>query len=442
MTSLLILLLSFSDLSLSSPPSLACDRLSDLSCAAGSYSDGTGSVPSERELIQRRDQSQAEGRAFLESKFREALANPDNLYFREIAKNAMGLTAYPQCSSTVPADIASCNANLLEGLVTLGETVSMGSTSSRLGDLESVQALVRNNVFSSITGELQDKIDKQYPIHPTSKRIQTKIFPQVKDLLVKQLEEFTMPQAQKDLIISKLKSVTFDGADCAGESDNPTDDLFFPNAFYNPQSNTFKYCSGMILKASSEFTIASIIAHELSHSIDPCRVSMGLGRSQPLGAQNGATQAEVDNQSPYRDLITCLRDPASIGARSTLPPQVRAASLCEDQIGESFCDWMAAQVLPGYISKNHPNLTRDQYINGYANAYRPICRTTVNPSAPPSLHPLTIDRVDKIILTNPQVRAHMGCPTEHGSFRYCPPNAPPAGTDERLEAQPQGEVEQ
>ena len=101
-----------------------------------------------------------------------------------------------------------------------------------------------------------------------------------------------------------------------------------------------------------------------------------------------------------------------------------APTFCEeDQIGESFCDWMAAEVLPVYMAENH-KLTTDQYRNGYANVFRLV--GDIQPDKPSNIknrvkdvHPAKADRINKILLTNPKVRGQMGCPPQHPDYIYC-----------------------
>jgi hypothetical protein len=109
------------------------------------------------------------------------------------------------------------------------------------------------------------------------------------------------------------------------------------------------------------------------------------------------------------------------GTPPTGPP---ASPFCTgDQIGESVSDWLASEVLPEYIAKHHPKLTRDQYRTGYSNAFRGDCNNAnpMPPFHPPGdPHPPNSERVNKIILANPQVRRQMGCaPADPEKARHC-----------------------
>ncbi len=170
---------------------------------------------------------------------------------------------------------------------------------------------------------------------------------------------------------------------------------------------------------------------------------------------------KMEQEYPVKNVIQCLRDPRSIGARNfslqnqgnclgctangmtgMLPPAIEPtaagfgmggsnfgamppaeaaakANFCEDdQIGESFSDWLAAEVLPTYMERNH-KLTTDQYRNGYANAKRLFCGIEREGQAGRAVHPPVEGRINKIILANPKIRAQMGCPATHTGAIYC-----------------------
>jgi hypothetical protein len=103
-------------------------------------------------------------------------------------------------------------------------------------------------------------------------------------------------------------------------------------------------------------------------------------------------------------------------------PQLEAFCT-NDQIGESFSDWAAAEVLPRYLKAKHPDLTRDQFRYGYSNVFRGMCSNVTPPPAGGfgmDPHPETKDRVNRIILASPLVREQMGCSNDPvPAPRYC-----------------------
>lgn len=111
----------------------------------------------------------------------------------------------------------------------------------------------------------------------------------------------------------------------------------------------------------------------------------------------------------------------SVGGAVT---KMKNPSFCdEDQIGESFSDWMAAEVLPEYISKNH-SLTPEQYQLGYANARRLLCKVEKDEdkNRGRAVHPQIDERINRIIMVNPKIRSQMGCAPTHANIAYCDAN--------------------
>ncbi len=105
-------------------------------------------------------------------------------------------------------------------------------------------------------------------------------------------------------------------------------------------------------------------------------------------------------------------------------PRAGRSIFCgDDQIGESFADWVSAEILPEYMSQYHPELTAEKNELGYANVFRGHC-DNLTPSVDLSLvkfdvHPPLKARVNKILLANPKVRKQMGCPVEMAGATYC-----------------------
>ncbi len=410
-----------------------CDSLSDLACAPGKFSDGTGTVPSESEVRHARSQYEQSARKHLSMEFTSLINNPDNSFFKESAKQAFGLTDFPACTGSSTKDKSDCDQNIIEGLTNLGENNILETKVDRLGDLESLDFIRRNHMFTSVLDKVTANAEKQLGTEPIKKKIQNTVFPGIKNALITKINSWPLDTKQKQLMISKIKSIRFEGSKCSSFGSN-IKSLLKPNAYYNASANTFSYCAGMISESSSDFTLAMIVAHELAHSIDPCNLSNSLNKIMGNSEVEGSVDV-LDQQSPYANVISCLRDKASIGAKNFAEPPVQESqsntygdpsppskettrvSFCDlDQIGESFSDWVGAEILPEYIRAQH-KLTKNQYINGYANAFRPLCKSFTDVDMVTE-HPRSQERIDKIIISNPKVRKDMGCPPE-GKFVYC-----------------------
>lgn len=470
-----ILLFSVSSFADVSP---LCNDLARFACAPGSYKDGTGEIKSESEISRFMSSYADKSRTALHDRFQKLLSSPENSYFKDVAIAGLGLKNSPQCSSTSAEDVLACRENLIDGLTTIAQKQALGPLMPRTGlerqgNLKDLDYIIQNNSYQKVIQELNDQVQKDLGNPEMTKRIQENIFPKIKELIVARLKQLSIPDEQRNLMINKLSSISFEGTTCEelgggrrGRSNGEVvSSLLVPNAFYDPQRNIFKLCSGYLLQSTSEFQIATTIAHELSHSIDPCNVAQGPA---DMGFKYSTDQdlKKMESEYPIRNVIQCLRDKRSIGARSSetgdedlgsggmmgmygtgangfpepssyekrttvrrMSPASREpkkASFCDgDQIGESFSDWMAVEVLPTYMEKNY-KLTTEQYRNGYANARRLIC--SVQPEGMGNFggepHPPIENRINKIILVNPKVRAQMGCPQKHPTNVYCDSEKP------------------
>lgn len=108
------------------------------------------------------------------------------------------------------------------------------------------------------------------------------------------------------------------------------------------------------------------------------------------------------------------------------PPQQQPAppeeySFCKgDQIGESVADWFGDDILVDYISSNYPNLTQTQWQHGVSNVFRQVCDPgSTKDTMAFDEHPDTKDRINRLLLVNPQVRQKLGCQKPHTKFIYC-----------------------
>lgn len=439
-----------------------CSDLARFACAPGSYKDGTGEIKSESEISKFMSAYAEESRTILRDRFQKILSGSENSYFKDVAIAGLGLKNSPRCTSTASDDVASCRETLIDGLTTIAQKQALGPLMpqtglARAGNLRDLEYITQNSAYQKVIRELNNRVQKELGNPEMSKKIQDKVFPKIKELIVARLKQLSIPDVQRNLMISKLNSISFEGTSCeefGGKNSRSNAEvvssLLVPNAFYDPSRNTFKLCSGYLLQSTSEFQIATTIAHELTHSIDPCYIARG---PEDMGFKYSNSQdlKKMESEYPIKNIIQCLRDSRSVGAQSSglaspgVPVKtgpygatidadgysaggsgmqnqpVVKKSFCEgDQIGESVADWMAVEVLPKYIAENF-KLTTEQYRIGYANARRLICRLDREDTNHFGFdeHPTTENRINKIILVNPKVRAQMGCPEKHPEFIYC-----------------------
>lgn len=465
------------------PPSPLCSDLAKFTCAPGDYDDGTGvsrSGEARQDIV---DQVKQSSRTRLQANYLSALRLPENSYFREAAKAATGLSAAPDCARPTPR----CDEVLAQGLsqfslkrlfpppqmggMIIGGYTPMGMPGASLKDID---FLLNDRTFLELERAESARIRAAVVDEDMNNKIKNDLFPEVQKQITNIINERITDPGVKSYLAMKISSIRFEGTDCGdmggafSPQDSSINSLLIPNAFYNPQTNTFKYCNGFLMTDRSEFKIISVIAHELGHSIDPCNIARGP--STVAFQYKGVDLEAKEGEYPFTGVISCLRSPQSVEARrpqvyvpmgqspypmpggpfpggpfpptggesgggvgqppAPMPtfPQNQSNTFGDafctgDQIGESYSDWLASEVLPRYMNAKHPNLSQDQFRNGYSNVFRGMCNN-LEP-APIGMmgmdpHPPVPARINRIILAHPEVRRHMGCQSDSAPApRYC-----------------------
>jgi hypothetical protein len=453
----LIVLLLLPTFSWAADPSPLCENLSRFACSPGTQKDGTGTIYGEEEVQARMDNVTAKVRKKIRERLKEEFAKPENSYFKQVAIASLGMKNSPECNS--PSGQAVCEKNLVEGTSALMEKYSLKPLKTNVlakkGNLKEMGQLYYQDTFQKVMEEVGQILKSELSSPAQEKKIGEKIFPATRALIVKKLQSLPIEDKQKKLMIEKVQNIRFTGTECtklSPEGRPGLHSLLVPNAYYSPEANTFTYCNGFNILGDSEFAIVHTIAHELGHSIDPCNIARAPA---DLGFKYSPKKdrATHEKEYPIPNLISCLRSEKSVMAQpkpeavpvgqlypgtpgvgmGMAPPQTSAAAnknespFCEgDQIGESFSDWLATEVLPDYIESNY-KLTPEQYQIGYSNTFRATCdvsETETSQATAPDVHPDDDKRIDRIILVHPKVRAQMKCPPKHSEGIYCDPQQP------------------
>ncbi|MGZ3727080.1 MAG: hypothetical protein ACXVBD_14855 [Pseudobdellovibrio sp.] len=373
------------------------------------------------------------------------------------------------------------------------KSILPGSVTNRTANLEDLAYVTRDQFFTEIVKNVGSKMEKDLIDKAQVDKIKNQIFPDVKKMIIQRLSELNLPPEQLASIKTKINAIKFEGAYCGPTKETEKNDfisnLLTNNADYNVATNSIRMCAGLLLQSTSAFGIVNILAHEISHSFDPCSLDYGP-QDADFHYTNRNDLDKSQQEFPLSKVVQCLRSPSSVGARNfqledniqalqemererqlaaqqmqiyqqqggaspysvsgtmgsggygvplpaggygTYPamggtvsaePPTKPVTFCDkDQITESFADWMSAETLPRYMKKNY-NLTADQYKTGYSNAFRSICFVYADPDSARNTskdeHPLTEDRINKIFLSNPQIRSQMGCGnTENKNAVYC-----------------------
>lgn len=453
-----------------------CDDIHRLSCAPGVYDDGTGSARKSTEVTDQVGKFNEELSKAGREKFTKILIETENVQFRKAVLSGTGLALNEVCKNAEEDPSKACIDLMGEGLTELamkklGGQVGMGNLMNPYSQsLSDEDFIIEASEFKEVEKFLLEKTKMIVRTEEIERKVREKVFPRVKAMLVKKIASMVSDQNARKLLMDKVKSIRYVGANCSEDftGRQSISGILIPNAIYLPKSNSFKYCAARALNNSSEFAMAAVIAHELSHSVDPCNI--GVGPSDYVFQYKGAkTREEAEEMFPFKGVVGCLRKPESLGAMfmdqpgqmyGMLPPgQVQPPmggrpgpqnkpnevkqfkSFCYpiamDQINESFADWMATEILPDYISENYPNLTRQQLRNGYSNVWRGSCyMPNVNMGygvSGPSFdfHPSPDKRSNGMILVHPKIRSQMGCEGQAEERIYCPPEVQKPMSEEK-----------
>ncbi|MEI8347500.1 MAG: hypothetical protein WCG27_08530, partial [Pseudomonadota bacterium] len=397
-----------------------CKDLYKFTCAPGEYDDGTG-VSINSVLAKTKYEAVVNSsKELFKKKFEEILADNKATgfpYFKKVALSTLGLTHAPDCQSTEVKEQKNCTKVLAQGLAEISlkrifpgyvnslpaaSTENFGTRPSvAYWDLAELERLTQNSIYKAAEENLAEITKKEIIDNQAVTKIKTKVFPGIQELLTNRITGYVKDKKAAQLMIEKIAAITFRGTDCStldnshgnAPSDISVSPLLVPNAFYDPITNTFRYCNGFLLTSQSEFQMAFTIAHELSHSIDPCHIADGPEdfrfKYRDPDASKIQTIVNCEFEYPLSGLITCLRGGNSVGAKrvvdtmkmlevptasSTPSTQSDTVYLSKnspfcyvDEIGESVADWLADDILPDYIQKNYPKLTQRQYRLGYSN---------------------------------------------------------------------------
>lgn len=464
-----------------------CDNLSRFTCAPGEYSDGTATVHNQSAFD--KDEVKALQENVLQdakNKFRQLLANPENQYFKKIALSTFGLSNSPDCTANSKEHQEICLDNLSKSLAETSiknlfpqdlKTNTWGSPNYAAleGSASDMKLLINSPFYKKVFSDLESGAQQKLTDPKMVSHVQNDIFSKVKEILETKVAEYVKDDETREHLIDKIKAIQWDGTSCdslfkkSKDSDQDTPALapiLVSNAVYEPLKNSFKVCGGKFLYNKSEFSFVHDIAHELSHSIDPCEIARGPSDFS-FHYSRPTDQERSEKEFPIKGIVSCLRAsidaehmPASAkgivgdvgsvaggkmggmgnygvmagGPTGYKPPpfsfctkEVNGMVTSQDQITEGFADWMADEILPAYfqqrdkdqVAKGKPSLTPEQYRNGYSNIFRGRCY----PDGADFVHPTIAHRVDGLILSNPDIRKQMGCTKPYKAYEYCPGNS-------------------
>ncbi len=233
------------------------------------------------------------------------------------------------------------------------------------------------------------KYSNQRDFYSALKRTGETSIPKMSEIVKMQIKKFLenqpIDEAARRTIESRIDKISFHL--CGG--------LAVENATYFSDTNAICVGVGMI----NDGAIASTLAHEIAHSFDPC---------------NWQT-IEKDRPYPFQSMLSCLRSSSSVSASVQNDPSFAGKcstkdNVVNDQIGESFSDWVGSEVL--LDCERELGTPTEKLGDAVTKNVQWMVSNTVSAIAQEStwdVHPKLSDRFNKIYFANPQIRSAFGC---------------------------------
>jgi hypothetical protein len=206
---------------------------------------------------------------------------------------------------------------------------------------------------------------------------------------------------EKQHILSRLRETHLEIPPPASlYADEP--DLLTKNEIYYERTDDGKMRlrvgGAYLFVAKSWFNIVFTLAHELAHSIDPCEMR---NEHFTIAAYNQLTSCFLQN-----GLIAISKDRMECGAN--------------DQLSETFADWMAVQVTAEALKLYSTEFHGNQIIDAARNSVRDLCEQD-NEDFPLSteFHPTPSIRISKIFGNHPVIQSLLGCENNPDILNYC-----------------------
>ncbi len=129
----------------------------------------------------------------------------------------------------------------------------------------------------------RDIIDTKYKSSPEWKRVE-RVFTQAQADLLEEVKNLPLTPVEREMMTNRITTVQLSlpypdpnllgsSADCSSTAQN---------AFYSPNYHKFTMCAGFFNSFKSDSALYAVIAHEISHSIDPNRLNAFKYKDTPL----------------------------------------------------------------------------------------------------------------------------------------------------------------
>jgi hypothetical protein len=460
--SLIFILISaflFSDIAIGAEALDVCEDLKPLVCSNANRDDGTGiSKRIENYEIKKLMDIDVLSKKNVE-KFKAVLLDPKNSEFREITFAALPFDRKTcptpdslikeNCANTFSFEMADMIDSENVGTSLVGKDAKRVAANYQK-NLRNVMRLMNTQDYQTISADAYTDLMNLNKRPDQEKKIKEDIFPKVKEIMLQKVQNLNIDIEIKERMIKQLQKVEFGGFECLKNPRTPMKYLnsqYLPHVSLNHMPNEryeIELCRGISSFNESEFSLSFLLAHEIAHAFDPCNLD-SLKDSQNSDKEI-KTVTDLDNQYPLSQMLSCLRNPKSVGALNKIDyckniakkpefqdnqcefQKQKPVSHCNgsgfnksDQIGEAVSDAFAAEVMAEFVKQRHPNLTPEQWRTGVSNLLPEAEECGKRATSLFDEHPATISRYNKIVLAHPKIRTQMGCPEKSPNKIHCDP---------------------
>lgn len=206
---------------------------------------------------------------------------------------------------------------------------------------------------------------------------------------------------EKKLLEQRIKNTMLDTPPPASVYADEPDLLTKNDVFYERTTDgkmRMRVGGAYLFTAKSWFNMVFTMAHELGHAIDPCETRIAR-LSFPA----------------YDRLTACF-------LKTGLVAMTKNRYECSenDQLSETFADWIAAEVTSEALKSFATEFHGTQLVNATTNAVRDLCEEDDSGDLDEVNHPSPRIRIDKIFGQQPAIRTILGCAaTPQSATSYC-----------------------
>lgn len=149
-----------------------------------------------------------------------------------------------------------------------------------------------------------------------------------------------------DNIIDRVKKIKM--VDINFKDDIQAASCAMPNAFYSPDEHSILICPSLF--NIPEAALEQVLAHELSHGIDPCALTRNYMGVENANKGEGFKALKPD-EGIFAGTLKCLAKPTSMNVRSSTADQVRKElEALYDETMSEFADEYANEDSAGNVS--------------------------------------------------------------------------------------------